>query len=76
VKKSAAVIALKCALMNVAHEYCRRRVARVAKDGALSVERVATTTIGARNAMVDAKGVAYVPDSAGGQLFVIGPSSP
>ena len=51
-------------------------IALVARDGALSVERVATTTIGARNAMVDAKGVAYVPDSAGGQLVVIGPSSP
>jgi DNA-binding beta-propeller fold protein YncE len=51
-------------------------VAHVAKDGSLSVERVATTTMGARNAMVDAKGVAYVPDSAGGQLFIIRPSSP
>jgi DNA-binding beta-propeller fold protein YncE len=46
-------------------------VARVADDGALSVMARLPTAKGARNAVVDAGGTAYVADSAGGRLLVV-----
>jgi DNA-binding beta-propeller fold protein YncE len=49
-------------------------VVRVADDGALQVVSTAPTAKGARNAVVDATGTAYVADSSGGRLIVVKPS--
>ena len=48
-------------------------VARVADGGALSAVATAPTAKGARNAIVDANGTAYVADSLGGRLIVVKP---
>ena len=46
-------------------------IARVAPGGALSAVAIRPTAKGARNAVVDANGSAYVADSAGGALIVV-----
>jgi DNA-binding beta-propeller fold protein YncE len=48
----------------------------VAASGALSVHATVATANGARNAVVDANGTAYVADSAGGRLIVVKPPTP
>jgi DNA-binding beta-propeller fold protein YncE len=47
--------------------------ARLDATGALAVVGKATTAPGARNAVIDAQGTAYVPDSARGCLIVVRP---
>jgi DNA-binding beta-propeller fold protein YncE len=47
--------------------------ARLDAAGALAVVGKATTAPGARNAVIDAQGTAYVPDSARGRLIVVRP---
>jgi DNA-binding beta-propeller fold protein YncE len=47
--------------------------ARLDATGALAVVGKATTAPGARNAVIDAQGTAYVPDSARGLLIVVRP---
>ncbi|MDB4983686.1 MAG: hypothetical protein JWM82_4438 [Myxococcales bacterium] len=49
-------------------------IAHVTKTGALGVQSASPTAKGARNAVIDGKGVAYVPDSAGGTLIIVPPS--
>jgi DNA-binding beta-propeller fold protein YncE len=51
-------------------------IARVADGGALAAVTTAPTASGARNPVVDAKGTAYVADSAGARLIVIAPRVP
>jgi DNA-binding beta-propeller fold protein YncE len=46
-------------------------IARVAEDGTLSIAATAPTGPGARNAVVDENGTAYVADSAGGRIVVV-----
>jgi DNA-binding beta-propeller fold protein YncE len=46
-------------------------IAQVAPGGALSPLATVPTAKGARNAVVDADGTAYVADSAGGQVIVV-----
>jgi DNA-binding beta-propeller fold protein YncE len=48
-------------------------LAHVDAAGALKRVTVVPTAKGARNTVVDANGTAYLPDSAGGRLIVIGP---
>jgi outer membrane protein assembly factor BamB len=48
-------------------------IARVSDDGALTVVATVPTAAGARNAVVDASGIAYVADSRQGQLIVVAP---
>jgi DNA-binding beta-propeller fold protein YncE len=45
--------------------------ARLNEHRALAVVGERTTAAGARNAVIDASGTAYVPDSAGGRLIVV-----
>ena len=47
--------------------------ARLDATGALAVVGKATTAPGARNAVIDAQGTAYVPDSARGRMIVVRP---
>jgi hypothetical protein len=51
-------------------------VADVADGGALSAVATAPTAKGARNAVVDGMGTAYVADSAGGKLIVVRAPAP
>jgi hypothetical protein len=51
-------------------------IARVDKDGGLTVVATVPTAVGARNAVVDASGTAYVADSPRGQLIVVAPPRP
>lgn len=52
-------------------------VARVGEGGALTKASAAPTAQGTRNPIVDANGVAYVADSAGGRLIVVeAPATP
>jgi DNA-binding beta-propeller fold protein YncE len=51
-------------------------LARVDAAGGLKVVAIVTTAKGARTAVVDAKGTAYVPDSTGGRLIVVRPPAP
>jgi DNA-binding beta-propeller fold protein YncE len=51
-------------------------IASVADDGSLKVVATAPTVKGARNAVVDAAGTAYVADSAGGKLIVVKAPTP
>jgi hypothetical protein len=48
-------------------------MANLADSGALTVAASAPTASGARNPVIDANGVAYVPDSLGARLIVIEP---
>ncbi len=68
---------------NLAYDAARRRlfvaaaragdmvVADVADDGALTLRATVATAPGARNPIVDARGTAYVEDTAGGRLLVV-----
>jgi len=47
--------------------------ARLDAKGALAVVGKATTAPGARNAVIDVQGTAYVPDSARGRMIVVRP---
>jgi DNA-binding beta-propeller fold protein YncE len=47
------------------------RVVRADDDGSLSVIATASTAAGARNAVVDEHGRAFVTDSEGGRIFVV-----
>jgi hypothetical protein len=51
-------------------------IASVADSGALTVVATAPTAKGARNAVTDATGTAYVADSAGGRLIIVKPPAP
>jgi DNA-binding beta-propeller fold protein YncE len=51
-------------------------IARVGEGGALTVAATRPTAKGARNPVVDAKGTAYIADTAGGRLIVIAPPAP
>jgi DNA-binding beta-propeller fold protein YncE len=51
-------------------------IANVAENGSLSVASTTTTVKGARNAIVDSNGTAYVADSNGGRLMVVKPTTP
>ena len=51
-------------------------IARVGAAGALTAVATAPTAKGARNAVVDARGTAYVPDSPDGKLIVVAPPAP
>jgi hypothetical protein len=48
-------------------------VASMGDDGALAAVTSAATAKGARNAVVDGAGTAYVADSAGGRIIVVKP---
>ena len=48
-------------------------IAKVADNGALSVAATATTSEGARNAVVDSTGAAYCADSRNGRILVVKP---
>jgi DNA-binding beta-propeller fold protein YncE len=68
---------------NLAYDVARRRlfvasaragdlvVAEVAEGGALRLLATVATAPGARNPVVDARGAAYVEDTAGGRLLVV-----
>jgi DNA-binding beta-propeller fold protein YncE len=49
-------------------------IAEARDDGSLAAVETTPTSKGARNAIVDATGTAYVPDGAGGKLIVIKPA--
>jgi hypothetical protein len=51
-------------------------IARVGEGGALTIAATRPTAKGARNPVVDAKGTAYIADTAGGRLIVIAPPAP
>jgi hypothetical protein len=51
-------------------------IAHADDGGLLSVVATGTTATGARNAVVDARGTAYVADAAGAQLFILPFASP
>jgi DNA-binding beta-propeller fold protein YncE len=51
-------------------------IARVGPAGALTAVATAPTAKGARNAVVDARGTAYVPDSPEGKLIVVAAPAP
>jgi DNA-binding beta-propeller fold protein YncE len=51
-------------------------VARVADDGGLEMVATAPTSKGARNAVVDERGNAYIADSPGGKIIVVKAPAP
>jgi hypothetical protein len=69
-------VAARKLLYVAAREDATLSVASVADGGAFTVVATAPTAKGARNAVVDAMGTAYVADSAGGKLIVVKPLTP
>jgi DNA-binding beta-propeller fold protein YncE len=64
-------LAAKKLLYVASREDGQLTIAAAGDDGALKVVAQSPTAPGARNAVVDANGTAYVADSAGGRLIVV-----